>query len=115
MLGKDIAANLREHREVWTQAYFLLPEAGGAKYCILGLKAHEAGIKDQTLMDVAYSEISRISEYPKVADVWQINDASNVVTVDDAIAAFDARGEEDFPGVEEFIEYCRTYEAEHPE
>lgn len=107
MLGKDIAANLREHRDLWTQTVFLNKYG---RYCVLGLKAHEAGIRDDTLMKMGNSYATNPNSYPLLADVWKIND--DALILDSVIESFEDRGDEDFPGVEEFIEICHVYEQE---
>ena len=72
MLGKDIAANLREHRDLWTRREFYKY----GRYCVLGLKAHEAGIKDDTLLEMGNSYATNPNSYPLIADVWKINDGA---------------------------------------
>lgn len=41
MTGKEIAANLRAHRNQWTRYYYFK----NGNYCVIGLKLHEAGVK----------------------------------------------------------------------
>lgn len=42
MLGKDVAKNLRESKLAWTRHYYCFND----RYCVIGLKMHEAGIPD---------------------------------------------------------------------
>lgn len=117
MTGKQIAENLRNSKENWTKRALYRREKEA--FCVLGLKAYEAGVSKNVLEGLAaiseamaergsvlWLKLKRA--HPDINEIWQINDAS--ITKEDCIAAFEAQGEREFP-VEAFIDYLKAYYA----
>lgn len=125
MLGKDIAKNLRESKREWGRqklcSVFLgLTRSGKQKkvysYCVLGLKAREAGVSSEFLViasdySVLYREAAQgDSDYLSLLQrVYDLNDKAS--SKEQLIERFDLCGDLDYP-IERFIKYLKTLEKE---
>lgn len=125
MLGKDIAKNLKESKRGWGRLQLCsisksLTKNGKPKkvysYCVLGLKAREAGVSSEFLViasdySVLYREAAQgDSDYLSLLQrVYDLNDKAT--TKEELIQRFDVCGEVDYP-IEHFIKYLKTLEKE---
>lgn len=125
MLGKDIAKNLRESKREWGRqklcSVFLgLTRSGKSKkiysYCVLGLKAREAGVSSEFLVVASdYSALYReaaegdLDYLMQLQRVYGLNDKA--ITKEELIQRFDICGNLDYP-IERFIKYLKTLEKE---
>jgi len=86
MTGHEIAENLRHTDIPWGVGRFHKVRDDKHTYCVLGIKAKEAGASDAQL-DYA-AQISLFPDEPDYASAWSINDSGN--TKEKAIELFDS-------------------------
>lgn len=123
MLGKDIAKNLRESKRSWGRLQLCsisksLTKNGKPKkiysYCVLGLKAREAGVSSEFLVvasdySVLYREAAQgdLDYLMQLQRVYDLNDKAS--SKEQLIERFDLCGDLDYP-IERFVKYLKTLE-----
>jgi hypothetical protein len=122
MTGKEIAANLRGTTLKWGRTYLHhINPRGEDQYCVLGIKAHERGISDETLHAIDHEPVVGADgeKFPykpyhsdgkvraALSELYNLNDQSESKEELIRKLEYPYNADRNFP-VEEFIEYLKT-------